>query len=67
MTPPDRREIVDYLAALDPAEYQKLVIESRGAPPPQAGTTESRAEYVRGTQARLAAAFDDLDRQEGRK
>src|SRR5690606_26221875 len=64
MTPPDRRDVVDYLASLDPAEYQQLVVESRGTPPPTPAATEaqSRAEYMRGTQQRLADAFDQQAR-----
>lgn len=63
MTPPDRRDVVDYLASLDPGEYQQLVVESRGTPPPPAATeAQSRAEYMRGTQQRLAEAFDQQAR-----
>lgn len=68
MTPPDRRDVVDYLASLDPAEYQQLVVESRGTPPPpHAPETQSRAEYMRGAQQRLAAAFDQQARERDQK
>lgn len=68
MTPPDRRDVVDYLASLDPAEYQQLVVESRGTPPPPTeAKDQSRAEYMRGTQQRLADAFDQQARGRDQK